>query len=399
LERRDAPITTAISPSSARSTRCDATTDAPPRLRIAFVVHDYNRHGGQNRYVAELATRFKRAHEVHVFANSFEDSDPQGVVYRHVPAVRKSALASALSFVVPATLLARGAFDVIHSQGLCGLAHNFATAHMCQSAWFRALETEGIALDWRQRTFRALVAPLERRALCQPATRRVVAVSERVKADLAEHYGRRAEVDVIYHGTDTETFHPDNSERFRAAAREELGIPKSAFVALYVGDLKKGAAAAIRAVARTPGVVLVLRSASDAAAAKQVALQENAADRMLFRPHSKSVERDFAAADVFLFPTVYDSFGMVVAEAMASGLPVIVSASAGAAELIDSGVDGFVTRRPWDVPTIADRLAELRDDAGLRERMGLAARRRIEPLTWDRTAAATMQAYARMLTT
>ena len=44
---------------------------ADRRLRIAFVVHDYNRHLGHGRYVAELATRFKRDHEVHVFANTF----------------------------------------------------------------------------------------------------------------------------------------------------------------------------------------------------------------------------------------------------------------------------------------------------------------------------------------
>jgi hypothetical protein len=42
------------------------------RLRIALVVRDYNRHIGHSRYGAELATRFKSDHEVHVFANTFE---------------------------------------------------------------------------------------------------------------------------------------------------------------------------------------------------------------------------------------------------------------------------------------------------------------------------------------
>ena len=372
-------------------------TDSIGPLKIAFVVHDYNRHGGQNRYVAELATRFKHVHDVHVFANTFDDPDPLGVTYHHVPAVRQSALASTLSFALPATLLTRGEFDVVHSQGLCGFSHNFATAHICQPAWFEALEAEGAPLTWQQQVFRALVARLERRALCQPATKRVVAVSERVKTDLAKHYGRDAEVDVIYHGTDTKTFNPENRARFRAAVRAELGLPATAFVALYVGDLKKGADAAIRAVAQAPGVTLVVLSASNSMGARRLAETEMVGHRVLFAPHTKNVERYFAAADVFLFPTVYDSFGMVIAEAMASGLPVVVSAAAGAAELIKHGVNGFVMPRPWDVPAIAEHLAELRDDASLQERIGNAARKRIEPLTWDRTAEATLASYARML--
>ena len=61
-------------------------TASDRRLRIAFVVHDYNRHMGHSRYVAELASRFKRDHEVHVFANTFDEPDSVGITYHHVPA-------------------------------------------------------------------------------------------------------------------------------------------------------------------------------------------------------------------------------------------------------------------------------------------------------------------------
>jgi glycosyltransferase involved in cell wall biosynthesis len=59
-------------------------------------------------------------------------------------------------------------------------------------------------------------------------------------------------------------------------------------------------------------------------------------------PPTRELQKYYAAADVFLFPTTYDSFGMVVLEAMAAGLPVITSDQAGAAELIEPGKDGFV---------------------------------------------------------
>src|SRR5580704_93891 len=102
---------------------------SPRRLRIALVVHEYNRWMGHSRYVAELASRFKRDHEVHVFANSFEEPDPTGITFHRIPIWKPNALASIISFILPATVLVRGPFDVVHSQGLCGLRQNVVTVH------------------------------------------------------------------------------------------------------------------------------------------------------------------------------------------------------------------------------------------------------------------------------
>src|SRR5262245_3737293 len=82
------------------------------RLRIAFVVHDYHRHGGHARYTAELASRFKREHDVTVFANRFEEADAGNITYQHVPAWRANSLTTIVSFMLPATVLVRGRFDI-----------------------------------------------------------------------------------------------------------------------------------------------------------------------------------------------------------------------------------------------------------------------------------------------
>ena len=117
------------------------------------------------------------------------------------------------------------------------------------------------------------------------------------------------------------------------------------------------------------------------------------ADRVSFRPFSKQIERFFAAADVFVFPTFFDAYGMVISEAMASGLPVITSRAAGAAELIEHGESGWLTADPWDPDQIAEGLRTLAADPGLRQRMGAAARSKIEAYTWDRVAEQTMAVY------
>lgn len=363
------------------------------RLRIAFVVNDYHRHGGHSRYVAELACRYRHAHDVHVYSNTVDDPDVAGITFHHVPAWRPNTLASNLSFILPATVAVRGRFDVVHAQGLCGLRHDVATAHWCQAAWHAGLVGAGVRLSGRERLTGLLIPGLERLALSRPLARRVIAVSNLMRANLARYYGRSSGVPVVYHGTDTTRFHPDNRDRFRATVRAAVGVRDDHFLALYVGDLKKGAAAAVRAVARTPGVRLLLVSGSDTAAVRAAAGEAGVSDRVIFHPHSKRVETFFAAADAFVFPTVYDPFGLVITEAMASGLPVITSPTAGAAELIRPGAEGFVTCRPWDADAIAGHLALLRDDPGLRDRMGAAARARIEPLTWERTAEQTLAVF------
>ena len=366
---------------------------ADRRLRIAFVVHDYNRHMGHSRYVAELASRYKRDHEVHVFANTFEEPEPTGMTYHHVPAWRANALASILSFVLPATVMVRGPFDIVHAQGLCGLRQDVITAHICQPAWFEAADRYAGRPAWRKWVFREVVTRLDRLVMRPRAAARFIAPSERVRGELHRHYRLAERVRVIPHGTDIEVFHPRNRARWRDAVRADLGLRESDFVSLYVGDLQKALPAAIRAVARTADVRLVAVSRSDSGPYARLAAEERIAGRTRFLPSTAHVERYFAAADVFLFPTLYDAFGLVAAEAMASGLPVITSRAAGAAELIEHGKDGWLTADPWDPDQIAEGLRALAADPGLRQRMASAARSRIESYTWDRAAEQTMAVY------
>ncbi len=366
------------------------------RLKIAYVVHDYNRHMGHSRYVAELASRLKYDHEVHVFADTFDEPQPEHLHFHRVPAVRHTTLSTVLSFLPSATIRVRGDFDVVHSQGLCGLNHNISTAHFCQSAWFASLRGEGQALTWKQKVFDSLVTPLERRALCQSRTRRVIAVSERTRKDIEYYYGRTSGISVIYHGVDSERFHPSNRDRYRSAMRRDVGVAEGDFIAVYVGDMKKGCAAAIRALAMTSGIMLWCVSASQTAPFRDLARQLNVEHRVTFFPRSKDVERYYSAADAFVFPTVYDPFGLVITEAMASGLPVITSKAAGASELIVNGENGLLTNTPWNAEQIASHLSALRDSQSLRERLAAAARRSIEPLTWDKTTKETSEIYLEM---
>jgi len=90
----------------------------------------------------------------------------------------------------------------------------------------------------------------------------------------------------------------------------------------------------------------------------------------------------FASADVFVFPSTTDTFGNVVLEALASGLPNVVSDQGGPKDLIIHGVTGFVTRAhdPEDFTVHVTRLV---NDVALRSAMSTAAHRGVQSRDWD----------------
>ncbi len=95
----------------------------------------------------------------------------------------------------------------------------------------------------------------------------------------------------------------------------------------------------------------------------------------------EALARAYASADVFVFPSTTDTFGNVVLEAQASGLPVIVSDLGGPKELVEDGTTGLVTKA-LDVDDFARAINRLASDAALRARMGETARRRVIDRNW-----------------
>jgi glycosyltransferase involved in cell wall biosynthesis len=184
--------------------------------------------------------------------------------------------------------------------------------------------------------------------------------------------------------------------------REQLGIPADATVAAFVATLDrahhfKRLDVAIEAVARTDGVHLIVAGAgelldgfrADASAA-------GAGDRVHFLgavPHAELPEV-LRAADLFLLTTEPpESFGIVVIEAMACGLPAIASDYPGVRAVVDDGETGIVVARnePAAVSAALERLAA---DPELRAAMGGAGRAKAEARwSWPRLVTRMDQAY------
>jgi len=95
----------------------------------------------------------------------------------------------------------------------------------------------------------------------------------------------------------------------------------------------------------------------------------------------EDLAKAYAAADLFVFPSTTDTFGNVVLEAQACGIPAIVSDVGGPRDLVQHGKDGFVTKA-LDVGELAEAIRRLVEDPALRQRMGAAARGRVESRDW-----------------
>ncbi len=109
-----------------------------------------------------------------------------------------------------------------------------------------------------------------------------------------------------------------------------------------------------------------------------------------------ALSRWYASADIFLFPSTTETFGLVVQEAFASGIPVVGVRAGGVISLIDHGETGYLAE-PNVPEDIADKLAALLDAPGLRRQMGESAREYTLHRSWDEINRRLVQDYKSMI--
>ncbi len=132
---------------------------------------------------------------------------------------------------------------------------------------------------------------------------------------------------------------------------------------------------------------LLVVGADDPAPFQKIAANLQILPCCRWEPPSSDVLQFFAAADIYVSPSLEDSFGMPAAEAMACGLPVITSTQAGISAFVEDGLDAFVQKNPLDVSELAQLITTLIEDAALRQRIGTAAEQKAQSWTWDKNAA------------
>ncbi len=110
----------------------------------------------------------------------------------------------------------------------------------------------------------------------------------------------------------------------------------------------------------------------------------------------EDLSRAYASADIFMFPSsTIETFGLVAAEAMASGVPVVSSNVGGVPEIVEAGVNGYVFE-PNDLNTMVAQVRQLVDNPEKRRAMGHAARETMCRMSWDEVMGELLVTYERI---
>ncbi len=228
--------------------------------------------------------------------------------------------------------------------------------------------------------------------------RHFVALSQSNKDDVMRLYGVPAgQISVIPNGVDLERFHP--SDTFRQEVRAQLSLPGEAPVAIFVGHEfeRKGLRVvleALRLLARR-GVGLCLIVAGRDSPSRLQAEFDDLRELVRFIGHRQDIERYYAAADVFVMPASFDISPLVGPEALASGLPILMTPMGGVREYLRDGQNGwFLTGEPED---LAGKLERLATDRSLARQMSDRARASVADRGWNEIARQLLAVMDRVL--
>ncbi len=353
------------------------------RLRIAVLNRVFApTGGGAERYSMALVEQLAARHEIHVFAQQIEHQWP-GVSYHRVsrPLARPRWF-NQLWYAAATWWATRRGFDLVHSHENTWHG-NVQTVHVVpvryslfqgRGRWRGALRWLKVATSPRLMVY----LWLERARFSNPEQRRIVVTSSSLMNQIASAYPATSPaLRLLTPGV----MRVDGAATpgQRSAARQRLHLPSAGRGILFVGNdyRKKGLASLTRALARLPQDtwLAVVGDRGQVAEFQTQAKAAGVADRVFFLGPLSDIHAAYRAADCLAHPTLADTFAMVVLEAMAHGLPVLVSSAryCGISSSLTHEVNALLLDDPQDSKALADALLSVLEDPSLRARLGQAA--------------------------
>jgi UDP-glucose:(heptosyl)LPS alpha-1,3-glucosyltransferase len=359
------------------------------RRKIAVVVPKYGLVGGGERFASEVTERLAQneGYEIHVFANRWVAGSDR-VKFHKVPIVRFPRFLGPLVFAwCVQWKISRMHFDLVHSHHWIFHADIYSAHGVPHAGWVRNVRNRTPSLYDRAVTF------VERYLIRNGASSCFLPVSsiamETFRSEYATLPGRWQ---VVPPGVEVARFSTPDRTACRNEIRGRYRLDESDMLLLFVGmnfevkglDTIIAALAKARSVQSGMNIRLLVVGRGNENKYRKMAESLGIAQAVTFAgTQVDRLERYYRAADVFILLSRFDTFGMVVLEAMAAGLPVIVSPNVGAKDLVEEGVNGFILREPSDADSAADRMVRLLDRTR-REAMGEAAGQTAAMHDWEK---------------
>jgi UDP-glucose:(heptosyl)LPS alpha-1,3-glucosyltransferase len=344
----------------------EAETAARP-MRIALSSPSFNLVGGVERVAVEAANRLARAgHEVTTYGVRIDRSVlDEAVRVRRISVPAKLDVLSGMGFRRPASAAIHADRPDVHGafSALSPLGGVFWVPSVHRVGYDLLLSRRSAVaqLPVRLNPFHRGCLQLERSMLAPGSCAGLLALTARVKSDIVSIYGvPEDDIDVLAPGFDPEIFNPSRRERDRSQARARLGYGEKDRVLLFVANEleRKGFDVVLEAIAllEDPAVKLLGAGRVEPDAYRPLIERLGLGGRLQWVGRTNDVGLLHAASDAFVLPTRYEPWGLVIVEALGSGLPVVTAALAGAALAIDTGRTGQLVHDPEDPAELAEGL-------------------------------------------
>jgi UDP-glucose:(heptosyl)LPS alpha-1,3-glucosyltransferase len=359
-------------------------------MRVALLARRFDPSGGgtERDLMVTIDCLQASGHSVSVYADEIRGSLP-GIQLRRVGSARLPKTLAFIRFAYAAASMARrDGTDLVLSFARVANADVLRSGGSAHASYLRAARRwrgAGGAMAMSAAPYHRAQVIIERRGFASPRLKGAIAVSDFVRRDLIAQFGLAPSVvTTIYNGVDLERFRPDKLET-RTRVRKEFGIPEFAAMVTFVGHgfARKGLGFLIDAFAmfKSDRYLLVVGNDRAVGAFRRRADAHGMGSRVIFAGSQPAIERIFNAADALALPSLFEPFGNVALEAMACGIPVLVSSQCGVAEILPQALREFVVERPEDPSELAGKLEAILQR---QEELSAAARAAAAEFTWER---------------
>lgn len=362
-------------------------------MRIAVINRVFSRAaGGAESYAVSIAEQLATRHEVHVFSQ--ESNQPlTGVNYHRVFCLsKKPRWVNQLLFAMASWWATRKGYDVVHSHENTWHGQ-VQTVHVRPTRYnlFHDFRGVGLALRW----LKVALSPrlltyvwLEGARFAPSPGRAVVATSTALQQECEGAYpGSRGFLSVITPGTRLPQGGPTQAE-----ARRQLGLPAQGPLLLFVANdyKRKGLDALLQALVELPSDVHLAVAGNPAPIPvyRQLAAQLGVEQRVHFLGSQDDLGPAYCAADCLAHPTLEDTYAMVVLEAMAHGLPVVVSGPehCGISRELQDGRQALLLPNPHNTGALAALLGRVLAEPALQAQLRQQGLAFAQAHSWEHAA-------------
>jgi UDP-glucose:(heptosyl)LPS alpha-1,3-glucosyltransferase len=369
--------------------------------KIAVVIPKYGLVGGAEQFAAELTGKLCSRHQdtFQVFANRWQ-SNSHAIQFHKIPIISFPKFLTTISFAYFVQgQLHRNNFSLVHSHERIFAADIFTLHGVPHRYWVHHVRRKKMSL------YDTATAWVEKKLVYHGHCKKFIAVSDLTKDIFLQEYAINPDqVAVIHPGVNLTDYAQKNKDGVRHAIRSELGIGAADPVIVFasMNFEIKGLDDILFSLAQLKTqnckFKLIVAGKGNIKKYEKMAKEAQISDHVIFTGmvSKDKIIRLYLAGDLYVMLSKFDTFGMVVLEAMAAGLPVIISSHVGAKDLVQEDKNGFIIGNTSDYGYIASKLKMLFDE-NIRRKMSAAAYQTATQNTWDMVATKYQDIYTDIL--